>query len=379
MNFLFVVRFEQVSYKDVDYRQELATFPSEDHDYMEYLQLQWIGNVAQFLALKFKGGNDSHYVIVSNTHSYYRWDHSYTRLRQNKFLLEQAILFNEHVCKTIHQQQQLQQTQQSLPTIQHIPIISCGDFNISPDAVNYTTLVKRREFMNSSEIYDEYKNIPASFFDDMQTTILEYYGPIVDQLAAQEVEQAASQEATKEQPQPIVVVEQTQPQEQQPTQQTQQQDNAQDAERKLKLIKVKQYASQKRQEQVFKIMQKMHKTLPYLHSVYSNHSQLAKNPQSDLTLHLWQNEPPYTNYVDTFKSTLDFIFVYKTMHKVEEQQEEIPILTNQLNEGIFPLRIVEVPKLEQLEPVGIPSDKFASDHIPIMCEFAIAPLQISKQ
>lgn len=331
---MLYTRFEKVDYKDFDYKQELATFPNDVHDYMEYLQLSWIGNVVQLLALKLKSvgeeenKQDDFYFIVSNTHSYYRWDHSYTRLRQNKFLVEQAILFNDEICKKHN-------------FTKHIPMITCGDFNISPDAVNYTVLTKNRVFNTPEQVYDEYKNIPASFFEDMTTTIMEYYEPIIDKLYPNLVNE-------KEQT-PYEV-------------------------KHVKQLKVKEHAKQIREEQVFKITKEMHETLPYLHSVYSNYSSLVKIPQSEVTKHLWENEPPYTNFVDTFKATLDYIFVYKEMHQAEGNNVKIPVLNNQLNHSIVPLRIIEIPMLENYAPDGIPSEQFPSDHIPILCEFSIGPV-----
>jgi len=66
-------------------------------------------------------------------------------------------------------------------------------------------------------------------------------------------------------------------------------------------------------------------------------------------------EPPFTNFTDPFKGTLDYIFIRKG------------------EQAIIPQKIMELPPLEILQSHNaLPNDTYPSDHISILCEFGIA-------
>jgi RNA exonuclease NGL2 len=95
--------------------------------------------------------------------------------------------------------------------------------------------------------------------------------------------------------------------------------------------------------------------LPLLRSVYSNYQLLAPNAYSTLPAPPYTGEPPFTNFTDSFKGTLDYIFVKEGESK------------------IVPQKLMDFPPLVELETnTALPNDVFSSDHLSIMCEFCVS-------
>lgn len=79
-----------------------------------------------------------------------------------------------------------------------------------------------------------------------------------------------------------------------------------------------------------------------------NNKETKKNKESDIRDY-FQFHPPYTNFTENFKDTLDYVFYSK--HLVLE-------------------RILKLPELEELLQEGfLPSTNHPSDHLPIYAEF----------
>jgi len=90
------------------------------------------------------------------------------------------------------------------------------------------------------------------------------------------------------------------------------------------------------------------KNLPLMHSVYHNYTSLDPNASKS---EFWTGEPSYTSF-SVWKGTLDYIFIVQGERK------------------IIPQALLEIPSVNELsKQVGLPSDFYPSDHIPIQCKF----------
>lgn len=103
------------------------------------------GNIGQLVALKFRdpshdiaggqgtalsGSSDTHGVIVTNSHLFWRPTAKYEKLRQAYVMLHESVQFR----RSVHKENAWGQ---------HWPIIMCGDWNSTPDDGIYRSLTQK--------------------------------------------------------------------------------------------------------------------------------------------------------------------------------------------------------------------------------------------
>lgn len=128
------------------------------------------------------------------------------------------------------------------------------------------------------------------------------------------------------------------------------------------------------------------RALPILHSVYAGYDRVApadtrdslKKSQSSAYCR-WTGEPPFTNYTDKFKGTLDYIFMPTFNPAADMIDDHTPeshpwkdVFQNQSCQ-IRTTHLLEIPKEEVVNRMtALPTDAISSDHIPIGAKFVLA-------
>lgn len=183
----------------------------------------------------------------------------------------------------------------------HLPVILCGDWNNTPDSTIYQVLTQ-------GQISDDHVMDNFTYFEEEEDAKLEY---------------------SKPDPQ-----------------------NYTEAQKKI---------HNERVAHVRDLVSGYRQTLPILHSVYSSYQSLDVE-DTKITVP-YSGEPTFTNFTDSFKGTLDYIFIFKSTPE-EDAAANRRTLT--------PTKIMHLPFLELLTShVALPNDIFASDHVSILCEFQI--------
>ena len=108
-------------------------------------------------------------------------------------------------------------------------------------------------------------------------------------------------------------------------------------------------------------------SLPLLASAYADYTSLVPpfppQPYCD-----WQGEPPFTNYTQGWKGTLDYIF---TARRREEQQQQLATDADNVAQ-VEVDSILELPGLDLVSSeTALPNEQLGSDHCAIACQFRL--------
>ncbi|KAL9642882.1 hypothetical protein ABK040_010578 [Willaertia magna] len=106
-------------------------------------------NNVESSSLQNKDYNEEKGIIISNCHCFWRVNYLYTKLRQLHYLFKSIKHFNKNL---------------------NYPIISCGDFNLTPNTILYNFLCKERNNLSDDLIYENFK-LPKDIF--LNTTVIE--------------------------------------------------------------------------------------------------------------------------------------------------------------------------------------------------------------
>jgi RNA exonuclease NGL2 len=183
----------------------------------------------------------------------------------------------------------------------NLPVILCGDWNLTPDSTIYQVLTQGQ--ISEDHVMDNF-----TYFAD---------------------EESADLVGSKPNPQDFT-----------------------DPQKKLHNARV---------AHVRDLVSGHRQTLPLLHSVYSTYQTLDVE---DTKIKVpYTGEPTFTNFTESFKGTLDYIFV---LGKSTPEGDAANRKT------VTPTKIMHLPYLDTLTShVALPNDMFASDHVSILCEFQI--------
>ena len=124
------------------------------------------------------------------------------------------------------------------------------------------------------------------------------------------------------------------------------------------------------QQERFSDMQRLldrSNSIPLLASVYSSYTSLVP-PMAPLPFCDWEGEPPYTNYTNGWKGTLDYVFVMRDTAEQQHQQQ-------QSTEGVQVEveAVLEMPGLDVVtSATALPNETLSSDHLAIGCQFRLA-------
>jgi len=276
-------KFEEIGYETINY-DDLCTSPQDTAEMKRF-------NVAMFLALRFKDDDtrpstepaqtqENPGIIIGNTHLFWNYRYSYTRLRQALAFIEKAANFR---------------------TTFNFPVVLCGDWNNTPDSTIYQILTQGK--ISEDHLMDNF-----TYFSEDEDAKL-----------------------GGEKPDP------------------------------KNYTKAQQIVHNNRIAHVRELVDGYRQTLPILHSVYSEYQHL---PVEDSGIKVpYSGEPTFTNFTDSFKGTLDYIYIFKSTPEEDEKENR---------RTIIPSKIMHLPFLEVLTAHGaLPNDMFASDHVSIVCEFQI--------
>ncbi|PIA19553.1 hypothetical protein COEREDRAFT_5383 [Coemansia reversa NRRL 1564] len=263
-------------------------------------------NVAQIIVLRFLKDTDLSSgvpgVIVSNTHLFWVPEACYERLQQ-QLLLSRA----------------LNVMRQKYPKY---PVISCGDYNTTPDDAGYALLTNPRPVKLSEQQFD--KLLPRTLDENGSDNEHENGNSETSQASAMSYSEMAAAGTVAET------------------------DNALKKRRMLELEERKVEEQLQRDiERVGRLVSTIQRESEPLTSCYSTYADLDTSYRTDQ----WQGEPIYTNYTN-WKGTLDYILYTPAA-------------------GLSLQSVLSLPPEIQLKP-GLPNDVFPSDHISLVARFDIA-------
>ncbi|KAJ2795156.1 RNA exonuclease ngl2 [Coemansia furcata] len=232
-------------------------------------------------------------IIVSNTHLYWRPGACYERLQQQIAMLAAQ-----------------REMQEKYPGF---PVISCGDFNTTPDDAGYALLTKARPVSLNEWQLDNL--LPTTMTDEedessAETTIS--YAAMATAGTSSESDDTSTKRRRLEEEEKQAEL-----------------DFARDQERVQRLLRLIQADNSP------------------LRSCYSTYADLDASYRTEQ----WVGEPIYTNYAK-WKGTLDYIF-YRP------------------GQGLDVHDIMSLPAEGRLKP-GLPNERFASDHVSLLVRFGCA-------
>lgn len=112
----------------------------------------------------------------------------------------------------------------------------------------------------------------------------------------------------------------------------------------------------KRLDEVAKILEHAN-NFPLCKSLYGNYTTLV--PESKDASARWEGEPSFTSYA-LWKGTIDYVFLFPT----RKEENSSP--------SMVPKAIRALPSAKELEPlIGLPNDKFGSDHLYLQAELVL--------
>jgi mRNA deadenylase 3'-5' endonuclease subunit Ccr4 len=306
--------------------------PEAPPTFIEELEIQIQHNIVQMIALE--AVHDSRYcIMVTNTHLWWRWDHTYTRCRQVVMLLEQVVKMNKDLYNGA------------------CPVVSCGDFNSQAQNPLYSFMTHENRIPNL--VQRENVSLPEDEYVQRSAQVTELM--LREKFAIPDLVMRNHHEKIKQ-----VMSECGYATEHE----------------------FMQHFLEKRISHLKALMKQSTIELPLLHSCYKDYTTLLGiQPKikarvdnestywqdTDLqSLHGGEFEPHFTNFVDGFCETLDYIFLYKNKEGV---------LSNQLESGIVPCYILEIPEKSLLAThTALPNEQFSSDHLSLVCQMALAPI-----
>ncbi|KAJ2083140.1 RNA exonuclease ngl2 [Coemansia sp. RSA 988] len=262
-------------------------------------------NVAQIIVLRFLRDSDLASgvpgVIVSNTHLFWKPNACYERLQQ-QLLITRALNVIRHEYRKY-------------------PIISCGDYNTTPDDAGYALLTSPRPVKLNEEQLDNL--LPRSPYVDSSSSEHEIENNETPQASAMSYSEMAATGTTAET------------------------DISLHKRHMLELEERKAEEQLKRDiERVGRLVAAVQNEQQPFTSCYATYADLDPSYRTDQ----WQGEPIYTNYTN-WKGTLDYILF--------------------TSGSCLSLRsVLSLPSETQLKP-GLPNDIFPSDHISLVAQFDI--------
>jgi mRNA deadenylase 3'-5' endonuclease subunit Ccr4 len=288
-------------------------------------------NVAQICAFRVKNQQDNYGFVIANTHAFWRKNYAYTRLRQLLYLLDNISTFNEE---------------------RNWPIVTMGDFNMTPSSVVYQILTGKREFTRDDPLLKELL-LPKDLLEN--TTFREIQELKRNQL---EKEDKKSDELPKSM------------------------QDVKDSHHSLEWWLDKVHFSlhdhsifdpEQRLNHVMEYLKHRMDNLPVLHSVFSQYCELDdsiypidKRPVEWLEDGVAQ-EPPYTHYVDDWCGTLDYFLLV--------QDCDMKGFKNQYPSHILPSKIAPIPHEEEVTTqTALPNESRGSDHVPLITQLKIKPV-----
>jgi RNA exonuclease NGL2 len=276
------------------------------------------GNVAQIVALRRRSASSEHSgpvldegIILFNTHLFWNPKYNFVRLAQVVIALEQIMKFKSS-------------------TGLNWPVVMCGDYNHSSGDASYEALFEREGL---TEIWHRHPHwlAPKLHYSKYQAWIVPPAQEILD----------------KESPQPAA------PQ------------NEQEIERRFAFVK--------------SLLERLEShELPAPISIYRNYKEVdPDHPDWEDTNQPSRLEPPFTSYSSYWCGPLDYIAVMPPDHEISSKDTC----------RLLPHKLLRIPRATEIgppsseinskripNPVALPNDVRASDHIPIMVSFSLEPI-----
>ncbi len=417
-------RFDMIDYKLVEYQNLVNHLPEQHHQVQQQQQQQNTNrhykhkiqffelcksNVAQICALKMKqpppndrnhrsnnnNVDEYYHIIIVNTHAYWRSNYSYTRLRQFAYLMQQVNRFNRG---------------------RDWPVVIMGDFNMVPTSQLYALLTSketRDSFTNCLQRHDN-----SSLSEKLSEFLLP--SDILQNTSLQEIvklhkkQQREQEECEKE-------LAQSPPQLSSPLNNRNEESTLHEKLDCKELEMLERRESSKKTKNIDKhdlewwlnqvdcslnddldeIFDQEHRlnhvcdflrqhfgkassseeSLPLLYSAFSNYQQLLSLDEKETTAAVSDaenetNEPQFTTYNDTWHGTLDYMMLLRNSDDDDDGNDNnrSTVLQHQYPSHIVPYELNKIPIESQVkEHVGIPSEKFGSDHIPLVARFHLWP------
>jgi mRNA deadenylase 3'-5' endonuclease subunit Ccr4 len=321
-----------VNFRDLCFVQNVT--PEAPPTYMEELELKLQFNVAHVIALQLnnEATENNTAVMITNTHLWWRWDYTYTRLRQTIVLLEEIVAMNAELYAG------------------KCPVISCGDFNSQAQNLLYSFMTyedRLPKFIPREGVTMTEEHMETRTAHLRELVFREKYA--VPKLVLRDHHEEIKTKM--------------------------QESGYTDTDEYLN------HMLDLRVAHIKCLFREAIQKLPVFYSSYGQYTAVKGLPSKNIvhtdntywldpelkTLHGGECEPHFTNFVVGFCETLDYIFV---CHNKEG------ILTNQLGSGILPTYILEIPEIEKLSTAtALPNEQFSSDHVALVCQLAIRSLQ----
>ncbi|KAJ1820054.1 RNA exonuclease ngl2 [Coemansia sp. RSA 2599] len=251
------------------------------------------------------GGESRAGFIVSNTHLFWRPTACYQRLQQQIALLTAVRAM-----------------QQKYPGY---PVISCGDYNTTPDDAGYDLLTKPR---------------PVSLNEWQLDNLLPVY------FTGTKREESEKDESSKEDP--VQTSDSSRPLSYASAATVGTDAESEDTKRKRRKLEEEERLAEEQLEKDAKRVQSLVSTFQNdfapMRSCYGTYADLDPSYRTDQ----WAGEPIYTNYT-AWKGTLDYIFYTPGL-------------------GLDVREIMSLPAEKLMKP-GLPNETFPSDHVSVIARF----------
>ncbi|KAL9645049.1 hypothetical protein ABK040_004541 [Willaertia magna] len=418
--------FEFIEYCKVDYRNEILLKHLQENlqennlqenslqknslenvpelTLLEKNEILCSGNIGQIIVLKKKSNitkdynnckdynnncDNNEYIIVTNTHLYWRPECNYLRMRQLFILQENVLkLSKKYNCKSI---------------------FSCGDYNTSPNDIIYELLTcpKREEIttthltnnlinndnlindnlinnnLNNNELKEEEEDYLFEKLWNMKRELMEWKFRIINYVKERTIEDYKKNLTSNELEQ-VIQFENLNQIETENKEENKEIDNKEE-ENKVLLHPIIDNQLKEELQKRFKNVQfyirKFLKEFPKMNSIYKLYGLIHLEGHEMMKIHeRWSvTEPYYTSFTHHYKSTLDYIFIWNNENcnenncckendccKEEKNKKKIT------SEGFgweMVKSILDIPKPEELKiQTAIPNDIHSSDHVALVAK-----------
>ena len=297
--------FEILSAKSIDFQEVLSSDSERDYSVplslFDRIEMEMLTNCAQIVLLRHRVHN--YFLVVANTHLSWRHEFKYTRLRQVHALL-----------KTLRDDREVFEREYNCTD--HIPIIMGCDLNDLPHNPIYSYITDERRIPT----FHESRNHNAlQVYLRLKYSLPEYlkriaHERIKNESAGEDLEHFLAQQL---------------------------------------------HSRISHMHSVIELSRKQN--LPLFTSVYSQYTrhidQISKYKWNTNEIYGvvtgGEYEPEYTNYVNGFSETLDYIFVERS-------------------EKLAPVKILKLPHESEITAsTALPNEAYSSDHIGLMCVLKI--------
>ncbi|KAG2379555.1 hypothetical protein C9374_006672 [Naegleria lovaniensis] len=279
---------------------------------LEKEEIRHSGNIAQVFALRSKEFLNEG-LLITNTHLYWRPESNYVRLRQLMLMIRHTLkIFKKY---------------------KDFAIISCGDFNATPASFPYKLMTLPGRVLNENletEIQGDLIHHGMDFSKLSREHVDRYFRNVED-----------CEEKVKDYYKSII---------------QNQNENGQYSEEQLEdYLSVER---NKRSESIRELVSYFAQNFPSFISLYSFYGALNPEDHERMKVHdKWNHgEVYYTIFTPDFKSTLDYIFLWKTVKPRFRLTKLLSIPTP------------EELKIGDEEEAKLPNEKHSSDHISLMVE-----------